>query len=443
MENKFEDTSYNSHKNKPVHRQFWIIFGIYALICLYFALYRQVPFISDSQIYYDWAKQAYKNGLLFPYHDAIYSPWLAAFVHVNLGVLALHIYDSPTSIYLLSVLLNLTQLFLVYRLTTHLFDVKSGIIAALMYVFYLNSLGFVVFNLTELTFTVFMLASLWFYFKNPTFFNGLLSGLMTGLALGARPLIFALVLVYALIWAWNWFKKQPLHGQFVGILIGLLTYIAVMGSYSKQQTSHFLYSTTTGPLNLLMSSFDGATGVYNDSIIKTDSIYLSKKTFDEKGAYLQERSIKYLKTHPWKWFSILPRKITATFTTDDVTVSYLLNHNHWNLNRFVTEFKAHKTNFEKEPTIFRWSFLSLQVYHHLFYYTFLLLWIYQVYYYWQRRSTTHLAVWVINAFTILGFAMTFISTQGNNRYKYPYLIATMIIVAPIVKRIIFRYSPSK
>ena len=50
MEHKFEDTSYTSHENKPVHRQFWMIFGIYALICLYFALYRQVPFISDSQI---------------------------------------------------------------------------------------------------------------------------------------------------------------------------------------------------------------------------------------------------------------------------------------------------------------------------------------------------------------------------------------------------------
>ena len=113
-----------------------------------------------------------------------------------------------------------------------------------------------------------MLASLWFYFKNPTFFNGLLSGLMAGLALGARPLMFALVLVYSLIWAWNWFKKQPLHGQFVGILIGLLTYIVVMGSYSKQQTGHFLYSTTTGPLNLLMSSFDGATGVIMTALSK-------------------------------------------------------------------------------------------------------------------------------------------------------------------------------
>jgi hypothetical protein len=206
----------------------------------------------------------------------------------------------------------------------------------------------------------------------------------------------------------------------------------------RYQTGHFLYSTTTGPLNLLMSSFDGATGVYNDSIIKTDSVYLSKKTFDEKGAYLQERSIKYLKAHPGKWFSILPRKITATFTTDDVAVSYLINHNHWNLNRFVSEFKAHKTNFEKEPPSFRWTFLVLQGYHHLFYYLFLLLWVYQIYHYWQQRSTTLLVAWLINIFTFFGFAMTFISTQGNNRYKYPYLIITLIIVAPIVKNALSR-----
>lgn len=420
--------------NKP-DKRFWWLFGVYAVVCFGFAIFREYPLRSDSSVYFHWASQTAQMNTWFPYPQAVYDPWIASLFHINVEALLLRIHNAPLTVHLFNAVVNLAQLYLVYRLALKFFGTQSAWVAALMYVFYLNNLGFVVLNFSELTFTTCTLLSVWFYFQKPTWKMGLLSGLMAGFALGCRPLIVAMLLVYGLVWLWNWkFKKQNNYEQLIGIGVGVLLFVIPMGMYSKSQTGQFVYSTTTGPINLLMSGFDGATGVYNDSILKNDSVYLSKKTFYEKGEYIQARSLKWIVGHPVQWISFWPRKITATFTNDDIAVSPLLGDPTWNFEYFIKDLRLPKNQrqFGDLPLSYRISFLIVQVFQYGYYLILVGLWAFQLFYYWKRRSETPLIVWMVNGFTFFGLMMTYVGSQGNLRYKYPYLVITFILLAPVV-----------
>lgn len=416
-------------------KSFWWLFGLYAVICVGFAIFRRYPLRSDSLVYFTWASRTAQMHTWFPYPETIYDPWLASLFHVNLGALFLRIYNAPLTVHLLNAGINLLQLYLVYRLTLKLFGEQSARIVAWMYVLYLNSLGLVLLNLSELTFTTFTLLSSWFYFQKPNFKWGFLSGLMAGFALGCRPLIVALLLIYGLVWLWNWrFNRQNHYKQLIGISVGVLLFVIPMGMYSKSQTGQFVYSTTTGPINLLMSGFDGATGIYNDSILKNDSVYLSKKTFYEKGDYIQTRAVKWIVSHPAKWLSFWPLKIKTTFVNDDIAISPLLGNPNWNFERFIKDARLprEERQFWKQPIAYCAAFLAIHTLQFGYYLLLLGLWSYQLIYYWRRRSTAPLIVWIINGFTFLGFMMTYVGSQGNLRYKYPYMIISFIIIAPVV-----------
>ncbi|MEZ4904640.1 MAG: hypothetical protein R2822_24290 [Spirosomataceae bacterium] len=192
-----------------------------------------------------------------------------------------------------------------------------------------------------------------------------------------------------------------------------------------------------------MSGFDGATGVYNDTILKNDSIYLSKKTFYEKGDYIQQRATQWIIRHPVQWLSFWPRKIKATFTNDDIAVSPLLGNPSWNFENFIKELKLPKSQqlFWKEPLGYQIAFLLVQLFQYGFYLLLLGCWVYQLIYYWQRHNQTPLIVWMINGFTFLGLLMTYTGSQGNLRYKYPYLVISFILIAPVVVTLKNRIRP--
>lgn len=416
-------------------QRFWWLFGIYAVVCVGFAVFRSYPLHSDSLVYFTWASRAAQMHTWFPYPQTIYDPWLASLFHVNLGAIFLRIYNAPVTLHLLNAAANLIQLYILYRLTLKFFGQQSAWIAVWMYVLYLNTLGLVVLNLSELTFTACTLLCIWFYLQKPTFTWGLLSGLMAGFTLGCRPLIVALLLVYGLVWLWNWrYKNHNHYAQLTGIGLGVLLFVIPMGMYSKSQTGQFVYSTTTGPINLLMSGFDGATGVYNDSILKNDSVYLSKKTFYEKGDYIQTRAIRWIVSHPTKWLSFWPHKIKTTFVNDDIAVSPLLGNPNWSFERFIKDARLprEQRQFWLQPLGYRVAFLGIHTFHFGYYLVLLGLWGYQLIFYWQRRFMAPLIVWIINGFTILGFLMTYVGSQGNLRYKYPFLVISLILIAPVV-----------
>ncbi len=430
---------------KPIKesKRFWRLFAVYGLVCLCVALFSNVSWKSDSMTYYRFAKEALAAGSGFPNANAIYNSCISAPVLINILIITLKIFQTPTSLLVLAVGFNLVQLYLIYRLTERFFGTKAAWIASLLYVLYLNNLGLVLLNYTELPFGCFALASLYFFTAKPRPIHFYLAGITTGLALGIRPTIVPMIGIYVLWIGINFWKNRNFQLLQYGavLLLGVCTYVVPMGLYSKHNTGHFIYTSTTGPENLAMSSFDGATGVYNNTPFKQEA-YLSKKTFIEKNTYLNERSFEWIKKHPIRWISFWPRKFKTTFTTDDIAIWQLLGGK-WTLNQWQADRKlpANKQLFTQESRFFRTIFYFLQGWHQLFYLFLMGLWGYQFFYFWKNRLTTPVIVWLLNGFTVLGLVFTFVGSVGMPRYKYTYLVASIILIAPLLQRLISPRRP--
>jgi hypothetical protein len=420
---------------------------IYIGIQLFYVSFLSLPFRSDSLMFYNFAQQSLAIGKFYPNMAMINADYLVSPVFVNYNFILLNLFNSPYIILYFNILLNTIQLLLIYKITQKLFGSKNAVFAAIIYMIYLTNLGLVLANLSELLFGVLIFSSIYFYLSRNTFFNFILCGLFAGIALGVRPIAAAVILAYLLIYFYELYRRnKPDYRKIIFIISGVLVYILVMGSISKKNIGHFVFTAGTGAINLALSTNDSSTGVYSESIFKNDSIYNSKTTFTEKNDYLVNKSLIWIKHHPFKFFTTIPRKIYSTFISDDWVVSQLAHTNNWEFNKFI---KATKNpvlwqEFKKEPFRFRLIFIIINFLHQLIYLSIVGLIVYQFYYFIKNKLIDNNIILLYLIF-LMGYSMTFIASVGTPRYKYPLILIGIILISPAVNHIyhsIFKKSTS-
>jgi hypothetical protein len=385
-------------------------------------------------MFFNFAQQSIAFGKPYPNLAMTNADYIVSPVYVNYNILLLSIFNSPFTILYLNIVLNLLQLLLIYRITYKIFGEKSALIVVLIYMLYLTNLGIVLLNLTELLFGVLIFASINFYFSKEKFWIYFLCGIFAGLALGVRPMAYSLILSYLIIYLYQLFKKQnPNHQKMAMILSGVFVFIILMGSISKKNFGYFIYTAGTGPLNLSLSSNDVASGTYDESIIKNDSILKTKTTVQEKNEYLMNKSIIWIKKHPVKFFSTIPKKIYTIFISDDFTVSQLAHTNQWDFNKYIKSFKNAqlKSEFNNNSKSFKIFFVSINIFHQLFYLSLLALFIYQFVYFIKNRLLNK-SIILIYLVLIISFGLTVLATIGTQRYKYPIFLFSFILISPVV-----------
>ena len=410
----------------------YILMFLYAVVNLIYALFFPVPYLSDSQNYLNFATNAIHDSQWYPSIHALYDEWIAAPVYVNCLILLLKIFHTTTSFQVFNAFLNVTQLLLMYCLTVRFFREKSGLIVVIIYILYLNNLGLVLLNYTELLYGVLILGAINLYFQQDKIIFAYLAGLSLGLALGVRPTAYSLVLGFLVLYSIDIFHQRAKHLRMFLLILGIITFVFIQGTISMRNIGQFVYSSTTGPANLIMSANDKATGVYDNTIFKKDSILLSKKTYVEKNKYLQKRSLDWMKAHPTKWLSLIPRKIYSTFIADDFAITPLIGSNKWSLNKFLKD--KNNIQFSQESTVFRSSFLVLQIYHQLYYLMILAIIIYQLFVFVKKWKKVNSLEILINIYIFTGIALTFIGSVGNPRYKYSFFTILFILIAPIISK---------
>lgn len=423
--------------NKPT--KLFIIFAlVYVLIQFIYVTFYHLPFVSDSLMFYNFAQQSLAIDKLYPNIAMINADYIVSPVYVNYIFLILKVFHSPFAILYFNIILNIIQLYLIYKITCLIFDEQTAIIAGIIYMLYLTNLAVVLSNLTELLSGVLILTCLYLYISNGTFVKYFICGFFAGLSFGARPIAIVILFSYILICLFQFFiKKKKNFYNITFILIGFFTFIVLMGTISKKNIGHFIYTAGTGQINLALSSNDTASGVYDKSIFKNDSILKSKSTYIEKKDYLFHKSIKWFKKHPFKFFTTIPRKIYSTFISDDWVVSQLAHTHEWDLNKFIKSFKSPvlKIKFNNESFGFRIYFIALNLYHQLFYMCLLFLLLFQFTHVIKNR-TFDVNIIILNLSIILCYGLTVIATVGTPRYKYPMFLLGIILIAPIVKNLL-------
>jgi len=419
--------------NLMKERYVWIVIALYTLIQLIYVAFFPLPFISDSSNYLQFAKQAVDENTYYPNPSSIYSKWLVAPVYINYVVGLLRISSNSSIILYFNILLNLLQLFLVYRLTEKLYNSTAAWISVLGYIFYLNNLGLVLMNHTEFMFGIFILGSINFYFSSPLIRNYLLCGLFAGLAIGIRPTGFALLFAYGALYLYDLIFKKYEHKKIGLIMMGVVTYVLIMGCLSLQNINKFEYTSTTGPANLIMSAYPKSTGVYDSRFTETDSLYKTKKTYFERNEYLMNKSIQYIKEDPLRWISLIPRKIYSTFIFDGWTINKLINREKWDLNYLIKGDRKIKESFKAEPIQVQLGFWVLNFWQYIIYGLIMTLFFYKLIFFkkWVHNKSEILFI----LFIVIGVSLSILSSVGNARYKYNFVIAAIILISPLLHKV--------
>lgn len=297
-------------------------------------------------------------------------------------------------------------------------------------------------NHTEFLFGVLILGCYYFSLgkKNPHY---VISGVLLGFAFGVRQVAVALYLSYLSLYLFGLIRRNADHRKMALLTLGAVGTVLCIGFFTKNNLGHFVVTSTTGPVNMIMGANDDATGTYNAAVFKKGNTgHIEKegsKTYIEKGEFWKSQSLKWVKENPLRWILLFPRKLFFTFVWDDWSVFTLLNSNRWNLyviGKLAIKEKRPEEIFRGERMTFVAGFILLYVVHHLYYYLILFLLFYQFYYYWKNNRRDLLRKFsAIYLFSFWGIGATLMGV-GLARYKYPYVIILMTTIAPMLLDIV-------
>ncbi|MDR3628143.1 MAG: hypothetical protein P4L45_14970, partial [Ignavibacteriaceae bacterium] len=306
----------------------YLIKNIFKIVIAYFVfqfllvIFWQQPFQSDSHYYYKLAQDCLKYHSIYPAKAHLYEDYIIAPLYVNLLVAALSIYNAQITIGFLNILLNALQMFLLFRLSERFTDRKTACVCLLLYMCYLNILGLVLINLTEMFFEVLVLSSLYFFYKdsNKSLF---LAGVFAAASIAVRPVGWGLVAAFLITLAVRFIKRNYVTKQLIALILGLSLFIIALGTVTQISFGKFIYTSSTGPLNLLIGANDNTTGAFNARVLEKGNVgYIQNSdslTYIEKENFYKQKTKDWIISHPAKWLSLIPAKIFFMFAWDDFT----------------------------------------------------------------------------------------------------------------------------
>ncbi len=405
---------------------------LYVAIQLLLLLLLPVEYDSDSARYFKFAQDCLQTNSFYPASQHLYSYYIFAPLFVNILIVVLKISNSIFIISIFNLLLNSLQLFLIYKLSINIFNRNVGTITVLLYIFYLNNLGFLVSNLTELLFGVLVLAALIFYIRKGNL-NDFISGLLIGASISVKPVGYTLFLAFILFFVYTKIKFDKSYPA-IWLISGVITFISVFGFFNHLHFGRFIFTSSTGPINILIGANDNATGGYKDEVFKPGNAgYLANAdsmTYSEKNDFYWEKSLDWITSHPLRWLGLMPMKLVHTFIWDDITVSYLLDTGDWDFAKIVKYLwidKSFKNILPDASLTKKIIFFTIEGIHLIYYYILIALCIIGIIIY-KKNIIEREIVLIIILYVILGIVMILI-VVGNVRFKYPYLIILLPFAA--------------
>ena len=426
-----------------------ILLLLYLAVQLGYVFLSNLNYQSDSLYYYNLAQDCLKLHTFYPAPIHLYQDYIIAPLYINVLVVILSIINSKIAIGIFNILLNFVQLWLVYKITIRIFNKVAAKTVTIIYIFYLSTLGLILFNYTELIFNVLIFSSIYFYLQKNNW-KMIISGILLGASIAVRPIGWALLGAYLIneIYSREQVKKILRNA---GILVlGFLIFITSFGIFNYSHFDKFIFTSTNGPVNLLIGANDDATGAYNNKVFEKGKIgYIAnsdKETYTVKEGYWLNQAYNWIYEHPVKYISLFPLKIVHMFIWDDFSVSRLLNLSDWNLYKVIKNIitGSKEPILDNNPLSLKISYFVLQILHHLYYFYLLVLFILIIKKNFKKLfSNSELRLFLL--FMFLGISIHLL-TFGDARYKYPYIISMMIFMAPVFynsiisKELVLKYS---
>lgn len=401
-------------------------------------LFLPIEYRSDSHRYFNLAQDCLQANSFYPASQHLYSHYILAPLFINILLLLLNISNSVFIISIFNLLLNSLQLFLIYKISLKIFNKNVAAITVLLYIFYLNNLGFLVSNLSELLFGVLVLAALIFYTRKGNL-NFLICGLFIGASICVKPVGYTLLLAFILFFIYSKVKLNKTY-PVIWLISGVITFISVFGLFNHLHFGRFIFTASTGPINILMGASDNATGGYKDEVFKLGNEgYLANgdsMTYSEKNDFYTGKSLDWITSNPLRWLGLMPLKLVHTFIWDDITVSYLLGTGDWDFAKIVKYLwidKSFKNILPDASLTKKIIFFTVEGIHLIYYYILIALTIIGIIIYKKNILKSEI-IPIIILYVLLGIVMILI-VVGNVRFKYPYVIILLPFAANYIYQI--------
>jgi hypothetical protein len=397
---------------------------LYALIQLTLILITDISFHSDALYYYNLAQECINVNEFYPAEQHLYEDYIFAPLYINAIILLLKISNSTFTIALFNFLISLLQILILYIITEKLFSANLAKLTVLLYILYLNTLGLVLTNYTELFFLLIISVSILLYLQNKNYYL-ILSGIALGAAIAVRPAGWALFLAFFILQVYKGYKIRKLVPSYFYIYIGVFIFIIVYGGWTYSHFGKFEFTSTTGPVNLLIGANDNATGGFNATVFEkgNQGFIESPDTLNylETGEFYQNQALEWIVKHPVKWISLAPLKFIHTFGWDDIALSSLLGYSDLNFGRALKNILDGK---EAGLSVYYFLFFSIN---HIYYYLILVSIILSIIHL-KKNNLSEEGIKLILLYSLISIFIIMI-VVGTPRYKYPVFILLLPFAA--------------
>jgi len=410
---------------------------IYVAIQIVLIFTQNRTYKSDALYYYTLAEKCIQQNEFYPSTHNLNDDYIVAPLYINVIYLTLKVYNSTVTVSLLNLLITLLQIFVLYQITNKLFSKDTARLTILIYILYLNTLGLVLQNYTELFFLMLVSYSIYFFILQKNIYS-VISGIIAGCAIAVRPVGWALLAAFLVIHFISIYKHQKKVFNYFYLYSGIAVFIILFGVFNKFNSGHFEFTSTTGPINLLLGANDDATGGFNSTVLEKGKAgyieFTDSMTYLQKDKFYWEEAISWISEHPVKWLLLVPMKLLHTFGWDDISLSSLLGMSDVNFARAIKIILL-ENDFDKAmsntSTIYKVFYLSILILHHLFYFFLLFAMFAGVYRYLKIKKYNE------NINLILFFCMIILFmimlTVGAPRYKYPMFILQLPFAASYIE----------
>jgi len=233
---------------------------------------------------------------------------------------------------------------------------------------------------------------------------------------------------------YNSLKSKKIMLSYNYIYIGVLIFILFFGGFTFTHFGRFEFTSTNGPVNLLIGANDNATGGFKSAVFEKGKIGYIKNsdtlTYIQKGDYYKAKAIEWIEDHPLDWVFLMPLKLLHAFGWDDITLSTFLGFNELNFGRALRNLFDGNINSSTsvQKSVFSYFFYFLiQFLHHLFYYIILISILIGIYILIKHKVCND----GINVILLFSFNLIIIILIifGSPRFKYPIFILLLPFAA--------------
>ena len=399
---------------------------IYASIQLLLILTSDIYYTSDASYYYSLAQGCIEHNEYYPSKGHLYEDYIFAPLYINITIIILKVSNSPLSISLFNFLIILVQILILYKIALRIFSDKIASISVFLYIFYLNTLGLSLLNYTELFFVFLVSLSIYLFLQSKNY-SLVLSGIILGGAIAVRPTAWVLLIAFLTLQLYVSYKNKKLSKSYFYLYGGIFIFILCFGGWTYSHFGKFEYSSTTGPVNLLIGANDDATGGFKSTVFeKGKAGYIEHPetlTYIQKDNFYRDKAFTWIKENPLKWISLAPLKLLHAFAWDDIAMSSLLGFQEINFGRALKNLFAGNTTSTKleNESVIRYIFYFFILFlHHLYYYLLLGAIGFGIFHIIKNKLSND-GIKLILFFSLISILLIMV-IFGSPRFKYPIFI---------------------